>query len=41
MQGYVVPESFNHGTSAQRQTWLARGYKSGKLSDCDTFNNPV
>ncbi|TJW41833.1 MAG: neutral zinc metallopeptidase [Mesorhizobium sp.] len=41
MQGYVVPESFNHGTSQQRQTWLARGYKSGKLSDCDTLNNPV
>lgn len=41
MQGYVVPESFNHGTSQQRQTWLARGYKSGKLSDCDTFNNPI
>ena len=40
-QGYVVPESFNHGTSQQRQTWLARGYKSGKLSDCDTFNNPI
>ncbi|RWO75543.1 MAG: neutral zinc metallopeptidase [Mesorhizobium sp.] len=41
MQGYVVPESFNHGTSQQRQTWLARGYKSGKLSDCDTFNTPI
>jgi predicted metalloprotease len=41
MQGYVVPESFNHGTSQQRQIWLARGYKSGKLSDCDTFNNPL
>lgn len=41
MQGYVVPESFNHGTSAQRQTWFAKGLKSGKLSDCDTFNNPV
>jgi predicted metalloprotease len=41
MQGYVVPESFNHGTSQQRQTWLTRGYKSGKLSDCDTFNNPI
>ena len=40
-QGYVVPESFNHGTSAQRQTWFARGFKSGKLSDCDTFNNPI
>ncbi len=40
-QGYVVPESFNHGTSQQRQTWLARGLKSGKLSDCDTLNGPV
>ncbi|OQM76917.1 KPN_02809 family neutral zinc metallopeptidase [Manganibacter manganicus] len=40
-QGYVVPESFNHGTSAQRQKWFAAGFKSGKLSDCDTFNNPL
>ena len=40
-QGYVVPESFNHGTSEQRQTWFARGFKSGRLSDCDTFNNPI
>ena len=30
-QGYVVPESFNHGTSEQRQTWFARGFKSGSL----------
>ncbi len=41
MQGYVVPESFNHGTSQQRQTWLARGYKSGKLSDCNTLTGPI
>lgn len=41
MQGYVVPESFNHGTSAQRVTWFKRGFSSGKLSDCDTFNNPI
>ncbi|MER9331561.1 zinc metallopeptidase [Mesorhizobium sp. M0152] len=41
MQGYVVPESFNHGTSQQRQTWLARGYKSGKLSDCNTLSGPI
>lgn len=41
MQGYVVPESFNHGTSAQRQKWFAAGFKSGRLSDCDTFNNPI
>ena len=40
-QGYVVPDSFNHGTSAQRQTWFAAGFQSGKLSDCDTFNNPI
>jgi len=40
-QGYVVPESFNHGTSAQRQAWFARGFKSGRLQDCDTFNNPI
>ena len=36
-QGYVVPDSFNHGTSAQRQEWFARGAKSGKLDTCDTF----
>jgi hypothetical protein len=41
MQGYVVPESFNHGTSQQRQRWFAAGFKSGKLSECDTFNNPI
>jgi predicted metalloprotease len=41
MQGYVVPESFNHGTSQQRVTWFKRGFDSGKLSACDTFNNPV
>jgi len=40
-QGYVVPESFNHGTSAQRQKWFAAGFRSGRLSDCDTFNNPI
>lgn len=37
-QGYVVPESFNHGTSAQRRTWFMRGLESGQLSACDTFN---
>ena len=40
-QGYVVPESFNHGTSAQRKTWFARGFKSGKLEDRDTFNSDI
>lgn len=40
-QGYVVPESFNHGTSAQRKEWFARGFEEGRLAACDTFNNPV
>ena len=40
-QGYVVPDSFNHGTSQQRRTWFQRGIENGRLSDCDTFNNPV
>lgn len=33
-----MPESFTHGTSAQRSNWFARGLKSGKLADCDTFS---
>jgi predicted metalloprotease len=33
----VVPDSFTHGTSAQRQKWFAAGFKSGDLRDCDTF----
>ncbi|MCV6576442.1 MAG: zinc metallopeptidase [Cohaesibacter sp.] len=37
-QGYVVPESFNHGTSAQRKKWFAIGYDSGKAGRCDTFS---
>ncbi len=37
-QGFVVPDSFNHGTSAQRMEWFTRGVKSGKLEACDTFN---
>ncbi|MET0748342.1 MAG: neutral zinc metallopeptidase [Rhizobium sp.] len=40
-QGYVVPESFNHGTSAQRVKWFRQGFDSGKLTSCDTFSNPV
>ena len=37
-QGYVVPESFNHGTSEQRRRWFMKGVKSGKPETCDTFN---
>ena len=37
MQGYVVPESFTHGTSEQRKYWFMKGYKSGDLRQGDTF----
>jgi predicted metalloprotease len=37
-QGYVVPDSFTHGSSEQRVRWFRRGYDSGKLEACDTFN---
>ncbi|MAI88944.1 neutral zinc metallopeptidase [Ponticaulis sp.] len=34
----VTPEAFTHGTSAQRQEWLMRGYNTGDPAQCDTFN---
>lgn len=37
-QGYVVPDSFTHGSSEQRVRWFRRGFDSGKLENCDTFN---
>lgn len=40
-QGFVVPDSFNHGTSEQRVEWFTKGLQTGKLDACDTFNNPV
>jgi predicted metalloprotease len=39
-QGHVVPESFTHGTSAQRMFWLRKGYQSGDMRQGDTFNDP-
>ena len=36
-RGYVVPDAFTHGTSAQRQRWFTTGLKAGTLSACDTF----
>ncbi len=40
-QGYVVPDSFNHGTSAQRMKWFKRGFDSGNIKSCDTFSGDV
>ncbi|WP_342543024.1 neutral zinc metallopeptidase [Paenisporosarcina sp. FSL H8-0542] len=36
-QGYVVPESFTHGTSEQRMRWFKKGYEAGTIEDGDTF----
>jgi predicted metalloprotease len=38
-QGYVVPDAFTHGTSAQRSRWFTTGLKSGTVGSCDTFRN--
>lgn len=37
-QGYVVPDSFTHGTSEQRSGWFKKGYEYGTIADGDTFN---
>lgn len=38
IQGYVVPESFTHGTSEQRMYWFSRGFKIGDIRQGDTFS---
>ena len=38
-QGYVTPDSFTHGTSAQRVRWFKQGYSGGTLESCDTFGS--
>jgi predicted metalloprotease len=36
-RGYVTPDSFTHGSSAQRMRWFGRGVEAGTLGACDTF----
>ncbi|MES2874903.1 MAG: neutral zinc metallopeptidase [Bacteroidota bacterium] len=38
-QGHVVPDSFTHGTSAQRMKWFKRGYETGDVNQGDTFSS--
>ena len=40
-QGRVVPDSFTHGTSAQRSRWLRRGIETGDVQACDTFKSQI
>jgi predicted metalloprotease len=39
-RGYVVPDSFTHGTSEQRIRWFKRGFEAGDFSKGDTFSIP-
>jgi predicted metalloprotease len=38
IQGYVVPDSFTHGSSEQRVRWFRTGFQSGRMATCDTFS---
>jgi uncharacterized protein len=40
-QGTVVPDSFTHGTSEQRQTWFRRGFETGDFGACDTLDGAI
>jgi predicted metalloprotease len=40
-QGYVVPDSFTHGTSEQRMTWFKRGFATGNVNNGDTFREEI
>ena len=38
-RGVVMPESFTHGSSAQRVSWFRRGLQSGSIEQCNTFDS--
>ena len=40
-RGYVVPDSFTHGTSAQRAAWFRHGLESTRIADGDTFDDAL
>ncbi|HOR10529.1 MAG TPA: neutral zinc metallopeptidase, partial [Bacteroidales bacterium] len=40
-QGRVVPDSFTHGTAAQRSSWLRKGWETGDLNQGDTFSGAI
>jgi uncharacterized protein len=40
-RGYTMPDSFTHGTSAQRTHWFQKGYDQGTVQACDTFSDPA
>ena len=40
-RGSIVPDSFTHGTSAQRMSWFKTGFESGSVKACDTFSEPI
>ena len=40
-RGFVVPDSFTHGTSAQRVKWFQAGFQGGQIESCDTFGHSI